>query len=63
MIRMTMSEKDYDTLGTALGALDAKIREWIQGAQDRESFDHYLGLRDDLTALKERYQAAERVKV
>lgn len=29
MIRMTMSEKDYDTLATALGTLDAKNREWI----------------------------------
>ena len=62
MIRMTMSEKDYDTLATALGTLDAKIRDWIQSAADRESFDHYMTLRDDLEALKARYREAERVR-
>ena len=63
MIRMTMSEKDYDTLKTAIGCMASKVREWIQQAPDRESFDHYMGLRDDLAALKARYEAAERVKV
>lgn len=64
MIRMTMSEKDMETLKTALGCLDNAIRGWSRDAADHadsEGYNHYLELKDDLNALKARVREAQRI--
>lgn len=61
MIRLTLSEKDYDTLKLAMSCLRNSIADWFRQAEDRESIDHYAALHDDANDLQQRINAAEEV--
>lgn len=61
--RVTLSDKDYDTLNLAVQTLRCKCQEWIQAADDIDAFDHYAALMEDVNQLRDRVLLAEEVRL
>ena len=64
IIRMTMSERNRDTLWKAVTAYKDTAKKMAMSASnegDKPTFDRYMEMMDDIKDLEERIKAAEEV--